>query len=428
MARICFFRYGDELIIDSLAIGFERIGYETKTIVIDPRNISIERTRGEIEAFQPDVCFTHNFYALDCFNPERDLEKFLVDKNIPVAIWFFDPAVSSGSPLTTARYLFETLPENILSIACDSGDHDFLKSRNLKSDFLPLGVADELIDMARKTVDSKRFHYDVAFSGRAMGGPSTQLQNVDEIFYFYANWMLHETVAGYRVPDQSPEANEKMVITLAECFRKGFGEFFSGFYVTVPEYQAAKNRLIENIREMLGDFMVQQYLPVAGRVDFVYSWYQLNLYLEALEEFNLGAFGDAHWQNLIPKYPHSTPKLSLEEMVELYQTAKINFCLTKWHFHNMAHERVMITSAVGGFPITDYRADLEKLYTKDELVMFRGIDEAKDLIRFYLKHDSERLRIAEKARRRVEKEHTYSIRARQLADILHRHFHLPKAK
>lgn len=430
MSRICFLRYLEEPIIDSIALGFQKLGYQTKTVRVDPAKPSLEEIQREIESFSPDACFTHSFYVFDCFNPSRSLENYLFEKQIPVAVWFLDPPYSSGSPQTARRFLFENISPNILSICCDSGDYEFLQSRKFKSEFLPLAVVDEFVEIAsRRSGSRSSFAYDVSFSGKAFAAePPGLIQNEEDMFLFYANLLGNELAGGVQLRFPSAEETDRVKRILIECFRDGISDFFSKLYVTLSEYQAARERFGNRIKTMLGEFMYNQFLPAAGRLDFVYSWFQLNIYLHRLCDFNIRVFGEETWKRLLPAYSRPTPKLSIEDLLDLFRSSKISFCLTKWHFKNMAHERIPIVLGVGGFPITDFRSDLLSMFDRDELIMYRGLEEARDLIRFYLKNESERKRISEKGRARVLKEHTYSKRAIKLAEFLNRHFSIPLAK
>jgi len=67
--------------------------------------------------------------------------------------------------------------------------------------------------------------------------------------------------------------------------------------------------------------------------------------------------------------------------------------------------------ACGGFLLTGRSAHLEAYYEPDrEVVVFDGPDELVDKARYYLSHESERVRIAEAGLRRTLAEHTYEQR------------------
>ena len=62
---------------------------------------------------------------------------------------------------------------------------------------------------------------------------------------------------------------------------------------------------------------------------------------------------------------------------------------------------------------------IEDLFVPDkEIVTFRNENEMMEKIKFYLKNDSLRKRIADAGKMRVLKEHTYKIRTEQMLRII----------
>lgn len=68
-------------------------------------------------------------------------------------------------------------------------------------------------------------------------------------------------------------------------------------------------------------------------------------------------------------------------------------------------------SVQGGFQLTDYVPSLEEYYTiGKEIVCYSNIDEAENLIHYYLKHDSERENIKSAGVEKARMEHTFKKR------------------
>jgi len=79
--------------------------------------------------------------------------------------------------------------------------------------------------------------------------------------------------------------------------------------------------------------------------------------------------------------------------------------------------RVFEIAACGGFQLCDPCRGLETLFDFDtELPVYRTLPELREKIAYYLAHPDERLAVAERARQRVLREHTYEHRARQMLD------------
>ena len=83
------------------------------------------------------------------------------------------------------------------------------------------------------------------------------------------------------------------------------------------------------------------------------------------------------------------------------------------------NRRTYDIAACMGFQIADCKRDLEALFkVGEEIICFRTLNELKDLLRYYLKHPDERADIAKAAYKRVLKEHTYDIRAKEILDLI----------
>jgi spore maturation protein CgeB len=80
--------------------------------------------------------------------------------------------------------------------------------------------------------------------------------------------------------------------------------------------------------------------------------------------------------------------------------------------------------SVGGFPLADYRAGLSDLFTEDEIAVYESDAELLEKARYYLVREDARLKMAEKGRRRVLKDHTYEERVKVIVRETKRHFNL----
>lgn len=84
------------------------------------------------------------------------------------------------------------------------------------------------------------------------------------------------------------------------------------------------------------------------------------------------------------------------------------------------NNRTFDIAACRSFQLVTDRRDLKRYFELDkEIVAYRGLNDLKQKIEFYLKHDSEREQIADMAYRRTMQEHTYNVRCRTLIRKLH---------
>ena len=79
--------------------------------------------------------------------------------------------------------------------------------------------------------------------------------------------------------------------------------------------------------------------------------------------------------------------------------------------------------AAGGFLLTDAQSALWNLFdVEHEVVVYRSLDEAVELLRYYRAHPEARRPLIEKARKRILGEHTYRHRLERLAEIMRNRF------
>ena len=110
-------------------------------------------------------------------------------------------------------------------------------------------------------------------------------------------------------------------------------------------------------------------------------------------------------------------RCSQEEMIEIFSTSRINLNFTDatQGAESQIKGRTFEVPACGGFMLTGHSAHLEDYYVPErEVVVFHDADEMVDKARYYLEHDTERVRVAEAGLRRTLAEHTYEQRFREI--------------
>ena len=81
--------------------------------------------------------------------------------------------------------------------------------------------------------------------------------------------------------------------------------------------------------------------------------------------------------------------------------------------------RLFEAGGIGAFQIASWRKGLTQFYEIDnEIVIFKTIPELKEKINFYLKNDTERQHISEKAYQRTHEEHTFAHRLQLMLDTV----------
>lgn len=118
-------------------------------------------------------------------------------------------------------------------------------------------------------------------------------------------------------------------------------------------------------------------------------------------------------------------RISSEDCVKIYNATRINLNL-----HSSVDARELVSggdfvnprtfelAACGAFQLVDWRTLMGDLFADDELVTFGSMEELLDNIQTYLGDESARVAVAEKAKARVLRDHTYTTRMRTLTEFI----------
>ncbi len=117
-------------------------------------------------------------------------------------------------------------------------------------------------------------------------------------------------------------------------------------------------------------------------------------------------------------------RISPEDTVKIFNASKINLNLhssvnpeeavSRGDFVN---PRTFEVAACGAFQLVDERGLLPELFAADEMATFSSLPELKEKIDYYLKNETERKTLAQKAKARVLAGHTYKHRMLALLDF-----------
>lgn len=146
------------------------------------------------------------------------------------------------------------------------------------------------------------------------------------------------------------------------------------------------------------------------------------------------------WENdsLLANYLQKNgERISPEESVKIYNATRINLNLhSSIHMKELTNggdfinPRTYELASIGAFQLVDKRtlmddaficADLQNPRDDAELATFDSMDSLHENINYYLKNVKLRQQIAENARNRILKEHTYEHRMQAVIDILQKH-------
>lgn len=151
--------------------------------------------------------------------------------------------------------------------------------------------------------------------------------------------------------------------------------------------------------------------------------------LESLSNYDLAIWGPG-----TEDLPSDSPlkplirggKTPYNVWTKIYSAAKIVLCI---HFKDLygkipcyqASPRVYEIMACKGFLMVDNQKDVLTLFRdREDLVVFKDIDDLKHLVAYYLHHPEERQKIAETGYKTVLSKHTYKHRIREMLSIIAR--------
>jgi spore maturation protein CgeB len=125
------------------------------------------------------------------------------------------------------------------------------------------------------------------------------------------------------------------------------------------------------------------------------------------------------------KIPKAVDKMYQKKPVleqdKFYAFTNAKIVVNNLHYSEIwgLNARAFEVAGTGGFQLVDWRPGINQLFEDGkEIVTFRGIDDLKEKIDYYLIHDEDRTRIADAGRQRAVKEHTYKHRLKLLMDTL----------
>jgi spore maturation protein CgeB len=119
-------------------------------------------------------------------------------------------------------------------------------------------------------------------------------------------------------------------------------------------------------------------------------------------------------------------RVDTEETALIFNASTININLHSSTYHrginpfgDFVNPRTFEIAACGGFQLADRRSEMKGLFKEgEEIVFFEDLEDLRKKINHYLENPEERHRIAEKARQRVLREHTYENRMKDMLGFL----------
>lgn len=407
---------------DWLVECFKNLGHEAQLI---SEKASEDEIIASVESFRPDLSLFNN---VEFFSTRADgdkMEELLNRKGIPIAIWYFEPPHWMGGLKNVQRWIDAKWNKSYLYFQIDSGYIDDYKAKGLTCYYLPFAANPAHANFQPNPAMVSQFQHDVAYIGQPwfkdiqspLDGSAVSIQKFHEEFFIQdVARMRHFFLEGPGVSDFVGQA--------ATQETPAIHHLFSQLYIDSAIYQKESRELIRDITSKMPAEISSVFSAfLEGRIDISYSVFRQAMLLSYLiDSADIHIYGGEEWLQLLSNYKRNPRYLTNEELYVAYHSAKIVIKDTKHIFRNVVHERVPHVLAVGGFPLVDYRADLSRMFSDDEIAIYHSTDELSEKIKFYLTHEDARKAMAAKGRARVLKDHTYLQRAQQIVDYAHSFF------
>ena len=182
---------------------------------------------------------------------------------------------------------------------------------------------------------------------------------------------------------------------------------------------------------ILGELMrVEPYTPNADGIEtpaYTYANYFLARKVAQNERTALLSAVSEHFttklytHNKTPDMPHVINQGAIDfydNMPYVFKCSKINLNITLRSIKNGIPLRCMDIMGAGGFLITNFQADFLNHFTPDvDYVYFESKDDLINKCDYYLKHDDERMTIAENGHKKVQQFHNYRIRLEEIFEM-----------
>jgi spore maturation protein CgeB len=361
------------------------LGHEIKVFPLSPT--SYDPGIKSIREFHPDFLL---FFCMDYRVIYRDnIYDYFLSSFPYVTLW-------DSNPLRSLYFLKKHTENHLGMFMMDSHIVETLHNLGFESAvYFPYYYTDFRI--FKPLPPSEEYSHPISFAGTFV--PTTRIPS------FYKNSAIGDAAWTDIMKDLKKDFEEKRnsrpeYIDVFD-YLNGKTDLWNKEFAELSDHLMYSQKWIERIQlfKLLSDAKLETH--VYGGYKLAYSSRNLNETISFNSPYiHLHDFLDKHTQ-----------------LPTLYNSSKINLCCTQ--FPRACHERVFQTAACGAFILHEYKEDASALFEPGkEIVMYKKLEELPDLIKYYLKNEDERKKIAANARKRFLSEHTPLHRAKKFMEII----------
>lgn len=340
---------------------------------------NLEDITEKIRKFRPDFIFSVGGHGQDI---EGTLSGMYAMLGIPYVTWFADEPPLVGD--WGNRYC----PENSLLLVFDEAYVPALRSLGFPHvEVLPLGTNTKRWSTAAEGDDTRSSAAEtISFVGRLA---------TDQIGYLTAN-----------IEKWWPELGPEIIDAAADDV---ISDADKGIEWALERNLSANGRppsCPSEVARRLAVSLIERKASLANRVGVI----------SELVSLGVAVYGGDEWKEYVdPRCVRGTIDYYGQQIRDLYRFSKINLNISRLQLLTTVNQRLFDVPAAGGFLLTDFRPKLEDFFAIDtEVVCFRDREDLRRKAVYYLEHEKERLRIIERARERISREHDYSLRVKKV--------------
>jgi len=344
----------------------------------------VETILGHVAQARPDFLLSVNHLG---FDEKGKLTELLEALRLPYAVWYVD-----SPTFIVKNFRGNVSPYCVMFIWDRSYLESMMQFGFQKIHFLPLATDPSVFRRMRKGKIPPCFRGAVSFVGNSM------VEAVED----WASRFPH---------DSTTEAISRLAIS-----------------IQMENHQLPMEEILETITRDHG--LQAEFKDPIHHLNFQAAlvWkatleYRKNL-VNSLEPFDMRVYGDNGWSRILNGRVKISPPVDYyRDLPMVFNGTDVNLNATSFQMNLAVNQRVFDAAACGAVLVTDNQPDMEELFDPArEAIRYENVAQAREEVAYYLKHQQDRRRIAERARRRVLAEHTYVHRLQRMVTLIRDEF------
>lgn len=364
---------------------------EKADVVLFPFENTADRNNPEIEQRLeegikkecPDFVFSFNYYPI--------ISKVCNEMGVKYVSWVYDSphiALYSFTVINKCNYIF----------VFDSAMYEEFAAQGINTvHYLPLAVSTRRLDKLKPSQDQiSKYRSDISFVG--------QLYTEEHNFYDRCEQKIDDFTKGYLEGVMSAQQQVYGANFVKECL--------------TPEIMKA----------LMEKFPMEPNADGVETSEYMYANYMLDRKITSNERKNLiSSIGQKHEIKLFtpdrtftPKGIRNMGKIDYyNDMPYVFKCSKINLNITLRSITKGIPLRCFDIMGSGKMLLTNYQEDMFRFFTPGEdYCLYESKEDLLSKIEYYLLHEDERMKIEESAHEKMQNDHSYDVRVRQMLEIV----------